>query len=61
MQVFIHRYTQTAIIKWCIQNLIWKLIFPHLTSESYGITDKGTLNVLEEQFTNLIGREHLVA
>ena len=48
-------------MKWCIQNLIWKLIFPHLTNDSYGIMGKGTLNFLEEQFMNLIGREHLVA
>ena len=29
-------------------------------NEKYGITDKRTLNLLEEQFMNLIGREHLV-
>ena len=36
-----------------------KINFPHLTNEKYGITDKGTLNLLEEQLMNLIGREHL--
>ena len=29
-------------------------------NEKYGITDKGALNVLEDQSMNLIGREHLV-
>ena len=37
-----------------------KIHFPHLTNEKYGITVKGTLNFLEEQFMNLIGSEHLV-
>ena len=58
--MLIHLYTQTAIIKLCMQDLTWKFIFPHLTNEKYGITDKGVLNLLEEQFMNLIGREHLV-
>ena len=43
-----------------MQDLTWKFIFPYLTNEKYGITDKGALNLLEEQFMNLIGREHLV-
>ena len=34
--------------------------FPHLTNEKYSIMDKGTLNLLEQQFINLIGRKHLV-
>ena len=42
-----------------MQNLTWKFITPHFTNEKYGITDKGILDLLEEQFINLIGREHL--
>ena len=34
--------------------------FPHLTNEKYSIMDKGTLNLLEQQLINLIGRKHLV-
>ena len=37
-----------------------KIHFPHLTNEKYGIMEEGTLNLSEEQFMNLIGREHLV-
>ena len=33
-----------------------KIHFPGLKNEEYGITDKGTLNLLEEQFMSLIGR-----
>ena len=31
-----------AIIKVFMQNLTWKFIFPQITNEKYGITDKGT-------------------
>ena len=55
----VHIYAQTTIIKLCMQNLPWKFIFTHLTNEKYVIMGKGTLNLLEEEFMNLIDRKHL--
>ena len=43
-----------------MQSLTWQFIFADLTKEKYDITDKGTMNLLEEQFMNSIGRDHLV-
>ena len=60
IQVFIHLHTQTAIVKFCMQSLTWQFIFADLTKEKYDITDKGTMNLLEEQFMNSIDRDHLV-
>ena len=34
-----------------------KFVFPHLMNKQCGIEDKGTPNLIEEQFVNLIGRE----
>ena len=42
-----------------MQNLTWKFILLYLTNEKCGIMEKGALNLLDEQFTNLIGSEHL--
>ena len=55
-----NHYHQVVYAKcnWCKMN--FNSFSPTNLNEKYGITDKGTLNLLGEQFMNLIGREHLV-